>query len=433
MFRKNQRRAGVGVAASLTTLLMLSACGGNGGDSAAEGGDGATEEVTLNYTFWGNDDRAGRYEEAIAVFEEKHPNITINDTFTDYPSYWEKRQTEAAGGGLPDVMQFDYTYLRQYGDNGLLLNLSDYFGNGITTDAIDEALLATGELEDGTFAIPTGYSAWSLFQNPALLSEAGVEPYEGGTTWDDYNTYMAAVTEATGGEVYGGTDTTQRIQNFELMLRQDGRELFTDEGELNFTQEDLAEYWESGSENRENVTIPQSRLEEINPVPGLGANLTTSEMSWSNFLGTYLGDSGAEELTIVAPPTDNPDEKDLYQKVGLMQAASASTEHPEEAAIFVDFLINSPEVGAIFGATLGIPASETQLEGADLEGPDKVVKDYLDSIEDRMGEAPAAPVAGFGAIEQTFWDLGKSIGLDAITPEEAAKQFFDEAAVTLGN
>ncbi|AUZ88205.1 ABC transporter substrate-binding protein [Arthrobacter sp. TmT3-37] len=430
MFRTFSRRTLTGVAALAATGLALTGCGGGGGEPAALNTE---EEITLNYTFWGNDDRAARYDKAIAAFEEKFPNITINDTFTDYPSYWEKRQTEAAGGGLPDVMQFDYTYLRQYGDNGLLLNLEDYFGNGITTDAIDESLLSTGKLEDGTFAIPTGYSAWSVFQNPALLADAGVEPYEGGTSWDDYNTYMASVTDATGGTVYGGTDTTQRIQDLELKLRQQGRELFTEDGELNFTQEELVEHWTEGQENRDKVTVPQSKLEEINPVSGFGGNLTTSEMSWSNFLGGYLGDSGAEEITIVAPPTDSPDEKDLYRKVGLMQAASSSTEHPEAAAAFVDFLINSPEVGEIFGATLGIPASETQLEGANLEGPDKAVKDYLDSIEGRMGDAPAAPVAGFGAIEQTFWDLGKSIGLGAVTPEDAAKQFFDEASVTLGS
>ena len=430
MFRTLSRRTLMGVAGLGAAALVLTGCGGSDSEPAALDTE---EQITLNYTFWGNDDRAGRYDKAIAAFEEKYPNITINDTFTDYPSYWEKRQTEAAGGGLPDVMQFDYTYLRQYGDNGLLLNLEDYFGNGITTDAIDESLLATGKLEDGTYAIPTGYSAWSVFQNPGLLAETGVEPYAGGTSWDEYNAYMASVTEASDGSVYGGTDTTQRIQDLELKLRQEGRQLFTDEGELNFTQEELVEHWSEGQENRDGVTIPQNILEETAPVSGFGSSRTTSEMSWSNFLGGYLGDSGAEEITIVAPPTSNPDEKDLYRKVGLMQAASSQTEHPEAAAAFVDFLINSPEVGEIFGATLGIPASETQLEGANLEGPDKAVQDYIVSIEDRLGEAPAAPVSGFGAIEQTFWDLGKSIGLGAVTPEEAAQQFFDEASVTLGN
>lgn len=433
MFKKLTPRAGSGVAVTVAAALMLTACGGgNGGGEAAATVD-PNEEITLNFTWWGNEDRAERYEEAIALFEEEFPNIEVNGTFMDFPSYWEKRQTEAAGGGLPDVMQFDYSYLRQYGQNGLLLDLSDYVGNGLTTDTIDETLLATGQLEDQTLAIPTGYNAWSLFENPAVLEQAGVEGYEGGTSWEEYDAYMAGVTEAAGGEIYGGTDYTGRIQNFELQLRQEGRELFTEEGELNFTQEELAEFWSSAEELRENVTIPARQLEELAPKSGFGANLTASEMTWSNFMGGYLGDTGAEELTILAPPTSDPSARDLYQKPSMLHAVSAGTEHPEAAVVFIEFLINTPEVGGIFGASLGVPASETALEGAALEGPELEVKEYLDSVADRIGDPPAAPVVGYGALENTFLTLGTSIGLDAISPEDAAQQFFDEAAVTLGS
>ena len=79
------------------------------------------EEVTLDLAFWGNDVRAELYNEAIAAFNEEYPNITVNATFLGFPEFWEKRQTEAAGGNLPDVMQFDYSYLRQYSENNLLL------------------------------------------------------------------------------------------------------------------------------------------------------------------------------------------------------------------------------------------------------------------------------------------------------------------------
>ncbi|NJC23915.1 multiple sugar transport system substrate-binding protein [Arthrobacter pigmenti] len=431
MFKKLSRRAGSGVAVTVAAALMLTACGGNGGGDAG-GTPDPNEEVTLNFTWWGNEDRAERYNEAIALFEDANPNIDVNGTFMDFPAYWEKRQTEAAGGGLPDVMQFDYSYLRQYGQNGLLLDLTEYVGNGLTTDTIDETLLATGKLEDQTLAVPTGYNAWSLFENPAVIEQAGVEGYEGGTSWDDYDAYMTSVTEASGGEVWGGTDYTGRIQNFELQLRQQGRELFTEEGELNFTQEELAEFWSSAQDLRENATIPARKLEEVNPKSGFGANLTASEMTWSNFMGGYLADTGAEDLTILAPPTSDPSVKDLYQKPSMLHAVGAQTEHPEAAVAFIEFLINSPEVGEIFGATLGVPASETALEGAALEGPELEVKEYLDSVADRIGDPPAAPVVGYGALENTFLTLGTSIGLDAISPEDAAQQFFDEAAVTLG-
>lgn len=432
MFNFRKRGAVLAAAAiTMTGALALSGCAAGGAGSDGSGAADPNEKVTLNFTWWGNDDRAARYKQAIALFEEENPNITINGTFTDYPSYWEKRQTEAAGGGLPDVMQFDYTYLRQYGDNGLLLDLSDHFGDTISTDAINETLLRTGELDDGTFAIPTGYSAWAMFQNTELLDSVGAKPFAGGS-WADYDAYMKSVTDASGGSVYGGTDYTQRIQSFELQLRQDGKELFDANGEFGFTEADLAAYWKSGAPLLNGVTIPQSKLEEINPISGFGAKLATSELSWSNFLGGYISESGTEAITLVAPPTSDKSAKDLFQKVGLMQAVSASTKHPEAAATFVDFLINSPDFGKIFGATLGIPASATQLAGADLQGPDKAVQDYLISVEDRIGEAPAAPVAGYGSIEQTFWDLGKSIGLGAISIDDAVAQFFDEASVVLG-
>lgn len=432
MFNKLSRRAGSGVAVTMAAALMLTACGGNGGGEAG-GTPDPNEEVTLNFTWWGNEDRATRYNEAIALFEEQNPNIDVNGTFMDFPAYWEKRQTEAAGGGLPDVMQFDATYLRQYGENGLLLDLTEYVGNGLTTDTIDETLLATGKLEDQTLAVPTGYNAWSLFENPALIEQAGVEGYEGGTSWEDYEAYMASVSEA-GDEIWGGTDYTGRIQNFELQLRQEGRELFTEDGQLNFTQEELAEFWGSASDLRtSDAVIPGRKLEEVAPKSGFGANLTASEMTWSNFMGGYLGDTGAEDLNIVAPPTSDPSVKDLYQKPALQHVVSAQTEHPEAAVALVEFLINSPEVGAIFGASLGVPASETALEGAALEGPELEVKEYLESVSDRIGDPPPAPVVGYGALENTFLTLGTSIGLDALTPEDAAQQFFDEAAVTLGS
>lgn len=429
MFKSRTKRAALAVSAVFTaTALALTGCAGGGTPASTYDPD---EEVTLNFTWWGNDDRAARYDALIAKFNEEYPNITINGTFTDFPSYWEKRQTEAAGGGLPDVWQFSDSYLRQYAEPGLLLDLNTV-ADFIDFDAMEASLQQTGQLEGVQYSLPTGYSAWSVFQNVELLDAAGLDEYEGGTSWEDYSEYMASITDATGGALYGGTDYTQRIQNFEVQLRQDGGNLYTDDGQLGFTEDQLRDYWESGAGDRDGVTIPQSRLEEITPVSGFGAKLTATEMTWSNFLGGYLADSGSTNISMVAPPTSDPDVKDLYRQAGLQVAVSADTEHPEAAAIFLDFVVNSPEAGEIFGTTLGFPASQTKLSGAVLEGADAQVADYLESVADRIGDAPPVPVVGYGSLEQTFWDLGKSIGLGAITVDDAVTQFFDEASVILG-
>ncbi|MGO2847141.1 MAG: ABC transporter substrate-binding protein, partial [Microbacterium gubbeenense] len=378
----------------LATSLALTGCaGGTSGDDSYEPGD----EVELTFTWWGNDDRAQRYGELIDAFNEEYPNITIKGSFADFPAYWEKRQTEAAGGGLPDVWQFSDSYLRQYAENGLLADLGEY-GDLISTDAIDDGLVGTGQLDGVQYSLPLGYSAWALFLNDDLLEENGIEPYEGGTSYADYSAWMAEVTEATGGELYGGTDLTQRIQNFENVLRAEGGNLYTDDGELGFTKEQLAEFWESGAGDRDGVAVPQQSLEEISPVSGFGANLTVSEASWSNYIASYLGDSGASSLSIVAPPLDVEGGQDLYRQAGLQMAVSSSSEHPEAAAIFLDYVINSPEAGEIFGTSLGFPASDTKLEGATLEGPDQQVADYIESVQDRIGDAPPVPVAGYGSL-----------------------------------
>jgi multiple sugar transport system substrate-binding protein len=407
--------------------LTLASCAGDGGGSGEYDPDA---DVTLTFAFWGNDDRADRYNQLIEAFQTEHPNITVNTTFTDFPSYWEKRQTEVAGGGLPDVFQFSDSYLRQYAEPGHVLDLgevSDY----IDFSTFDDALLGTGRLNDVQYSLPTGYSMWANFVNDDVLAEYDIAAPEGGSTFDAFDEWMAGVTDATDGTVYGGTDYTQRIQVFELVLRANGGNLYTEDGELGFTEDELRDFWASGDDIRDGVTVPQVELEAISPVSGFGAGLTASEMSWSNFLGGYLADSGAESISIVAPPTAVEGSKDLYQQGGLQMAIASNTDHPEASAIFLDYVVNSPEAGEIFGTTLGFPASSSKLAGTTLEGVDKQVADYIESVADRVGEAPPVPVIGYGSLEQTFWDLGKELGLGTITVDEAVDRFFTEADVIL--
>jgi multiple sugar transport system substrate-binding protein len=416
-------------ALTATAALVLAGCSGDTSDDAAA--FDPDEKVTIDFAFWGNDDRATRYNDLIAAFNEEYPNITINTSFTDFPSFWEKRQTEAAGGGLPDVFQFSDSYLRQYAESGNLLDLGEV-ADYVDTTTFDESLLGTGALDGTQYSLPTGYSLWANFVNDDLVAQAGVEAPEAGGSFADFDEWMASVTDATGGAVYGGTDYTQRIQVFELVLRADGGNLYTEDGELGFTEDELRDFWESGADIRDGVTVPQQTLEELSPKSGFGAAVTASEMSWSNFLGGYLADSGASSISIVAPPTAKEGSKDLYRQAGLQVAIAQNTEHPEAAALFLDFVVNSPEAGEIFGTTLGFPASSSKLEGTTLEGADKQVADYIESAADRIGDAPPVPVVGYGSLEQTFWDLGKSIGLGALSVDDAVTQFFAEADAILG-
>ncbi len=429
MFSKKRLAAAAAVATS--AALVLAGCAG-GGSPEGEATYDPDEEVTLDLAFWGNDVRADLYNQAIEAFNEEYPNITVNATFLTFPEFWEKRQTEAAGGGLPDVMQFDYSYLRQYSENGLLLDLEPYLGSVIETDPLPENILSIGVVDDTTYGIATSTNAWGLFTNPALLETAGVEEFAGGD-WADYSDWVSEVTDASGGAFWGGSDFSGRIQNLELQLRSEGKNLFDEDGTPGFDEERLKEFWESGADLRDGAGVPQQVVEELNPLGAFDSAKTASELTWDNFGAGYLANLGESytELGLVAPPVTEEGAKDLYLKPSMLHTISAKTEHPEAAATLVNFLVNSPESGEIFGTNRGLPASETALEAAELDPLSQQVKDYEESIADRLGDAPPVPIVGYGTLEEKFRVLGTELNFGTTTVDDAVEQFFAEMDVVL--
>lgn len=433
-------------ALTAAAALVLTACGGDGGtepgngggtnDTSNGGGEGfdPNDAVTLQFAFWGNEDRANLYTEAIAAFNEEYPNITVNSEFLDFPSFWEKRQTEAAGGGLPDVMQFDYSYLRQYAQNGLLLDLDPYMGDLIDDAPLSEEILSAGVVEGTTYAIPISTNAWANFQNINLADELGVGVFEGGT-WDDYIAWSQEMTDAGAGEVWAAGDFTGVIQNFEIQLRAEGTELFLEDGTPGFDEARLVEFWESGAPMRETAGIPAERVADFDPVGAMASGGVVAEMTWDNFGAGYLAQlpEQYQDLLISPPPVTVEGAQDLYLKPSMLHAAAANTDHPEASAFLIDFLINSEKVGEIFGTNRGLPASETQQAGAELEGLNAQIRDYEAGLGDRLGPTPPAPIVGFGTLEQIFRELGTEIGYGTTTPEQAATQFFSEIDVVLSN
>ena len=432
MFNRKRTIAAVAIAAG--AAIALAGCAGGTSSAAPDAAPtfDPDEKVTLDLAFWGNDIRAELYNEAIAAFNEEYPNITVNTSFLGFPEFWEKRQTEAAGGNLPDVMQFDYSYLRQYSQNGLLLPLDPYLGNIIETDPLPQNILDIGVVGGVTTGIPTSTNAWGLFTNPVLLETAGVEEFEGGD-WEDYTAWLGDITSGAEGAFWGGTDFSGRIQNFELQLRSEGSYLFSEDGEPGFDEERLTEFWESGADIRDGIGIPQQRLEEVLPKGGFDTALTASELTWDNFGAGYLAGLGAgyTELGLIAPPVTKEGAKDLYLKPSMLHAISAKTDNPEAAATLVNFLVNSPESGEIFGTNRGLPASETALAAAELDPLSQQVKDYEASIADRLGDAPPVPIVGYGTLEEKFRQLGTELNFGTITVDEAVAQFFSEMDVVL--
>ncbi len=434
-----KRSALKGIAVAAVASFALTACGGGGSEAAPSETLNTEEDVTIVFNWWGNDDRADKYEEAIDLFEKEYPNITVQTGFQAWDDYWSSRNTEAAGSSLPDVMQMDLSYLRQYGSTNQLLNLDGQIGTALDVDGLDSSLLDAGKLDGSQYGIATSSNTLAMFYNPDLLEQVGVEPLEPDYTWDDLNTFITDVSAAGASMdpvIYGSVDYTGTFWFFLQWLVQQGIEPFTEDGQLNFTREDMTEWLNTAEPIRTPVdaTYPIARGTQLLPLGGFTVNETASEMSWDNFLAGYSADSGSDNLQMLPIPSNADGEKKMFLKPSMLLSASANSEHPAAAATLIDFLINDPEVGRIFGTSKGVPAVQAQRDAMVLEegSVDARVVAYEESVAEFATEAAPLPVQGFGTIEAEFKRLGEEFAYRNITVDQFVDQWFSEAEMSVG-
>ncbi|KJL41646.1 extracellular solute-binding protein [Microbacterium trichothecenolyticum] len=423
-----------GSALAIGAMAILTGCAGGGEQEPAATLD-PDEEVTLNFAWWGDASRAERYEAAIDIFEKANPNITIQTSFAGFGDYWTARNTEAASRSLPDVFQMDLAYLAEYGGFGHVVPLDDYFGDLINVDAIDPSLVDAGAVDDEVFGLSSSSSTLATLFNGPLLEQLGVEVPEGQVTWDEWDEFLAEVSAAGAANdpaVYGGQDYTQYFWLFQIWLGQQGLSLIED-GELGFDKSDLVDWWSRSTVlNETGAVMPQERKAQLDGVDALGSGEVATDVSWANFLPRFSEGPAAPELSLVMPPYDDEDNTGMFLKPGLMLSIAANSEHPEHAAKFIDFLVNDPEVGAIFGMSRGVPASQTAADGIEATELDAQILAYQEEVTDKLDGASPPAVKGLGTLEQTFVAISGDVSYGVTTPDEAADRWFAEAEIALG-
>ncbi len=438
MTRRGTRRLLPLAAAATAAALALTACSGGGGGNNS--GEAATldpdEQITLRLDWWGNDDRAERYNQAIALFEDEYPNIDVQANFSSWDDYWTARNTEAAGSSLPDVFQMDLAYLTQYGNRNQLLDLTPYVGGELDMSGMPEQLLDSGRVGEGLYGIPQSTNTLALFYNPAIVEAIGVESPTDEMSWTDYVTWLEEAADAGADQdpaLYGSGDFTGVFWMFIQYMVQSGNEVFTDEGEIAFTEDDVRQWLNLTADARENGQVfPAERAAQLSPLGGFTANEAASEFSWDNFLAGYLADSGAEKIEMLPVPTvEGSDARAMFQKPSMLLSAAQTTQHPAAAAALINFITNDPEVGAVFGTSRGVPSTESARSQLEVEGVDAQVIGYEEQVADQITEPVPTLPEGFGTIEAAWLRLAESLGYGEITVDQFIEQWFAEAQTAL--
>ncbi|MFI5801442.1 ABC transporter substrate-binding protein [Streptomyces sp. NPDC051561] len=413
--------------ATLATAAVGATAAGCGGGSGSGGSGGGT--VTLRYSWWGADDRAKKINQAIALFEKKHPKIKIKTDFQPYADFWKKFNTQAAGGNPPDVIQNAVTFLRKYDARNVLLDLNPQVKAGnLSTEGFRAGLEKFAEVDGKLLGIPVGSNSMGYLIDEKLYEKAGVSPQHG-WTWSDWLAGMEKIKEKTG--VAGDSGPSGIMYYYDLVLRQKGKAFFTDTG-LGFEEADLvAEWTEAKKRTKDGLYAAPKRVEQLKPKSATAGGISAGEFTWDNFAVRYSAEGRSSYGIAPIPTTDG---RKTGQYLGsLMLSGTRRTKHPKEVAAFISFMVHDPEVGRIMGYDRGVLSTEAQFEA--FRPTDRVSKQiaaYETQIASSGVLEPITPhPAGSDVVETAFMRLATDLSLDKASPGEAAQKFFAEAKAAL--
>ncbi|NLL55487.1 MAG: extracellular solute-binding protein [Clostridiales bacterium] len=143
----------------------------------------AKTEITILTRWSGSDPMADYLDNYILEFEERHPDVKVNNiSINEEASYNNKFKTLVATGDIPNVFYLPgIASLVKYAENGLIMDVSVLFEdgewyNGFLDGAFDMFDFATYGVE-GVYAVPFAATPEGVFYNADMLKEVGYEAF----------------------------------------------------------------------------------------------------------------------------------------------------------------------------------------------------------------------------------------------------------------
>lgn len=411
--------------ATAVALLALAGCGG----SASAGSDG---DATLRITWWGNSDRAEATQKAIDLFEKENEGIKVEALPSTFDGYYNKLTTQFAANSAPDIFQDDQ--VRTFADKNLLLDLSE---TSVDLSTIDPAVLKQGTVDDKVFEVPNGTSPMAFVYKPEILKKAGVDAPDSKTTWDDLLADAEKLKPSLPDGTYALADSSTQANHFEVFLRQRGKGWFNEDGTaINFSEKDLEDWWSYWAEARDKGITPQVDQSIAGSGGDVAENPVAKDLVAMGIYGTAISLPSDEWKYGSFPGDDgNPG---VYRMRSSSWAINAKTEHPEESAELVDFLINDPEAAEALGLSRGVPASEPAKEasGKHAGEKDQDILDYTEYLvkDGNSRSGPAPDPAGTRSLRSDiFVRYAQKALFEEMSVEDASAATVKEANALLGS
>ncbi|MGK4042468.1 sugar ABC transporter substrate-binding protein [Heyndrickxia oleronia] len=389
----------------LTMFILIFVMAGCSGEKASTK-DG---KIEIRYGLW-DKNQVPAIEEIIKKFNEKNPNIKVKLELTPYKQYFQKLETAATGGALPDVLWMNGPHIAQYAMGKVLQPLDDF----IKKDQFDmnnypESLVNLYTVEDKIYGVPKDFDTTGLWYNKKLFDEAGI-PYPD-ETWD-WNMLKEAAKKLTNKDkrIYGFAALMGNQGGYYDLIWQNGGYVVSDDNQsVGFSEPEAVEA----------IKYNISFIEEgLSPTPAQMEETKPSDMMISGkiammFDGPWMVPEYKtnQDLDVAVLPQGKERAVSIH---GLGNVIAKNSKHQKEAWEFVKFL-GSKEAAEIFAETGTVIPAFNGTQDAWLKSVDTLnLQAFIDGSEYAH---PLPSVENTGAL----WDAETKILKNAWSGDESVE------------
>lgn len=370
------------VALAATMAMSLVGCGGGdsaesaaptAGEAATEGaaeeGDKAAadasdkEPVTL--TFWHRDGNATSnpiYAEIIKNFEEKYPWITIEYTGLTSDSYVQKYNTAIVTQSTPDVGTISDKDLYGFVAQEALLPLDEAFEQWEEKDQMLPNIIEQARFyarDNKLYMLGYGKTQETSWYNTKWHEEKGIEP---ATTIAQLREYSETYADPDNGQYYfslrGGTGSFDNL--FMFLLSYAGEtSFFDDDGNSVLNKPKVAEgldfyvnLYKDGLVSHDAISNGYREM-----VAEFGAGTAQYIMHNSSSVSEHEKNLGEGNFLPIRPLAGEDGIAVCKNPTFMGSVVFKTTEHPEEAILFAEYLASAEGAGYVDGEEGRVPVN----------------------------------------------------------------------------
>jgi multiple sugar transport system substrate-binding protein len=405
----------------------LAAAGAMGGLSPAQAAD-----VHLRLYWWGGQARADRTNAVSDLYAKANPGFTYDKEFNAFNDYWPKLGTQVAGGNAPDVFQMDYRYIVEYANRGAVQALDDFVGKSLNLDDFDKDQIEGGKVGGKLYAISLGANSVALMVNTNAFQAAGVDLPTRDWSYDDYKANAEKLSSKGGMKILAdGSGNEPALENW---LRQRGKALYTADGKIGWTADDLIEWFKMWADLRAAGVCVGPDDQALDATAAIDTTMITLGKAATTYANSnqLIGFQAVNKNTLTMinfPRAKAGAGGGHYRKPSQFWSVNPKSALVEEAVKYVSFFVNDVPSGLVLGVERGIPCAKHVRDALapTLSAPDQLSLNFVSNLGDLLGALPPSPPAAAGEVSTQLTTKSQEVAFGQSSPEDAGAAFAKEA------